>query len=155
MSASRSVLPPEQIAAEEEQLRQCDQVVEGGARETTGVETVDRCRQIGHGNAAARLAPAVDHDAFFTPVNSAGYPFVNDPPSIAIVSPLIERAWSEARNTAAAAISAAATDRFIGITPNNSSRVAGSSSSFVNGVPPGRDADDEDAAAAELGRRSA
>ena len=39
-----------------------------------------------------------DHDALWRPVSSAGVPRVNKPPSIAIVSPLIDRAGSDAED---------------------------------------------------------
>ena len=64
--------PAEQVAAHEQQLRQRDQVFEGRTFGATKLQALDRCRQIGDGDSAARIASGVDHDAFFKPVSSAG-----------------------------------------------------------------------------------
>jgi hypothetical protein len=61
---------------------------------------------------------------------------VSKPPSIAIVSPFIDRPCSDARKKAAAAISSAATARFMGITAMKRSRIADSPADSASAVFP-------------------
>ena len=62
----------EHVTAKKQNLRQRDQVFEGRTFGTAKLQALDRCRKIGDGDSAARIASGVDHDAFFNPVSSAG-----------------------------------------------------------------------------------
>ena len=64
--------PAEEVAAREQKLRQREQILEARTFRTTTLQALDRRRQIGDCDPAARIASAVDHEAFFSPVSSAG-----------------------------------------------------------------------------------
>ena len=64
--------PAQEVAAREQEVRQREQVLEARTFGTTTLQAFDRRRQIGDCDPAARIASAVDHEAFFSPVSSAG-----------------------------------------------------------------------------------
>ena len=62
----------EDVTAQEQQLRQREQVPDIRSFGTTKLQAVDRCRKIGEGKSAACVTSGCDHEAFFNPVSSAG-----------------------------------------------------------------------------------
>ena len=64
--------PAKQVTPNKQKLRQPDQVFETGMFDGAKLQALDRRRQIGDRDAAAGIAPAVDHEALLNPVSSAG-----------------------------------------------------------------------------------
>ena len=64
--------PAEQVAANEQELRKCEQIFDARIGRATALQSRDRRREIGDGDSAARIPAALDHEALLIPVSSAG-----------------------------------------------------------------------------------